>query len=215
LLAELLTQRNAVDALMTNVGAATRQISAVIGDNRTQLKPALDKLNNVLGVLDNRRKELQRTLYLIPKYAMSFGEVLGSGPFFKASLPNLTLGQFVQPFTDAAFSDLGLDPNTLLPSQLVDPGNGQAGLPLLPLPYPRTGPATRAINRAVCPAGRGLPAATRTGRRHRRRRRADRRRAHPRISNRRPSKRRCTSRRPMKCPRMGVADGIRERPCES
>jgi phospholipid/cholesterol/gamma-HCH transport system substrate-binding protein len=139
LLAELLTQRNAVDALMTNVGAATREISAVIGDNRTQLKPALDKLNSVLGVLDDRKKELQRTLYLIPKYAMSFGEVLGSGPFFKASLPNLTLGQFAQPFTDAAFSDLGLDPNVLLPSQLVDPGTGQPGLPLLPLPYPRTG----------------------------------------------------------------------------
>jgi phospholipid/cholesterol/gamma-HCH transport system substrate-binding protein len=139
LLAELLTQRNSVDALMTNIGAATRQISAVVGDNRTQLKPALDKLNGVLSILDDRKKELQRTLYLIPKYAMSFGEVLGSGPFFKASLVNLTLGQFVQPFTDAAFSDLGLDPNVLLPSQLVDPGTGQPGLPLLPLPYPRTG----------------------------------------------------------------------------
>ena len=139
LLAELLTQRNSVDALMTNLTAASRQISAVVNDNRTQLKPALDKLNGVLGILDNRKKELQRTLYLLPKYAMSFGEVLGSGPFFKASLVNLAPGQFVQPFTDAAFADLGLDPNVLLPSQLTDPGNGQPGLPLLPLPYPRTG----------------------------------------------------------------------------
>ena len=124
-------------------------------------------------------------MYLIPKYAMSFGEVLGSGPFFKASLPNLTLGQFVQPFTDAAFSDLGLDPNVLLPSQLVDPGNGQPGLPLLPLPYPRTGQGgepRRSIpdaitgnpGSAVVRSGRHAvaraPAATRTGRRHRRRR---------------------------------------------
>jgi phospholipid/cholesterol/gamma-HCH transport system substrate-binding protein len=139
LLAELLTQRNSVDALMINLGAAARQISAVVNDNRTQLKPALDKLNGVLSILDNRKQELQRTLYLLPKYAMSFGEVLGSGPFFKASLVNLAPGQFVQPFTDAAFSDLGLDPNVLLPSQLTDPGNGQAGLPPLPLPYPRTG----------------------------------------------------------------------------
>src|SRR6185312_13362838 len=52
LLAELLTQRNSVDALMTNISAATRQISAVVGDNRTQLKPALDKLNGVLSILD-------------------------------------------------------------------------------------------------------------------------------------------------------------------
>jgi phospholipid/cholesterol/gamma-HCH transport system substrate-binding protein len=139
LLAELLTQRNSVDALMINLGAAARQISAVVNDNRTQLKPALDKLNGVLSILDNRKQELQRTLYLLPKYAMSFGEVLGSGPFFKASLVNLAPGQFVQPFTDAAFSDLGLDPNVLLPSQLTDPGNGQPGLPPLPPPYPRTG----------------------------------------------------------------------------
>jgi phospholipid/cholesterol/gamma-HCH transport system substrate-binding protein len=139
LLAELLTQRNSVDALMTNLTAAARQISAVINDNRTQLKPALDKLNGVLGILDNRKQELQRTLYLLRRYAMSFGEVLGSGPFFKASLVNLAPGQFVQPFIDAAFADLGLDPNVLLPSQLVDPGAGQPGLPPLPLPYPRTG----------------------------------------------------------------------------
>ena len=70
---------------------------------------------------------------------MSFGEVLGSGPFFKASLVNLIPGQFSQPFIDAAFSDLGLDPNVLLPSQLVDPAIGQPGTPPLPVPFPRTG----------------------------------------------------------------------------
>ena len=70
---------------------------------------------------------------------MSFGEVLGAGPFFKASLVNLAPGQFSQPFIDAAFSDLGLDPNTMLPSELVDPGVGQPGTPALPMPFPRTG----------------------------------------------------------------------------
>jgi phospholipid/cholesterol/gamma-HCH transport system substrate-binding protein len=139
LLSELLSQRNSVDALMTNLTAVSEQISGVVDDNRTQLKPALDKVNGVLGILDNRKKELQRTLYLLRRYAMSFGEVLGSGPFFKASLVNLAPGQFVQPFIDAAFSDLGLDPNVLLPSQLVDPGIGQPGTPALPVPYPRTG----------------------------------------------------------------------------
>jgi phospholipid/cholesterol/gamma-HCH transport system substrate-binding protein len=139
LLSELLAQRNSVDVLMNNLTAVSQQISAVVKDNRTQLKPALDKINGVFGILDNRRKELQRTLYLLRRYAMSFGEVLGSGPFFKASLVNLAPGQFAQPFIDAAFSDLGLDPNVLLPSQLVDPGVGQPGTPALPVPYPRTG----------------------------------------------------------------------------
>jgi len=139
LLAELLSQRNSVDALMNNLTAVSHQISGVVNDNRTQLKPALEKVNGVVGILDNRKKELQRTLYLLRRYAMSFGEVLGSGPFFKASLVNLAPGQFAQPFIDAAFSDLGLDPNVLTPSQLVDPGVGQPGTPALPVPYPRTG----------------------------------------------------------------------------
>ncbi len=139
LLVELVAQRDSVDALMGNLSAVSRQISAVVADNRTQLKPAVDKLNGVLGILDNRKKELQRTLYLLRRYAMSFGEVLGSGPFFKASVVNLAPGQFSQPFIDAAFSDLGLDPNVKVPSQLVEPGVGQPATPPLPVPYPRTG----------------------------------------------------------------------------
>jgi phospholipid/cholesterol/gamma-HCH transport system substrate-binding protein len=139
LLGELLTQRSSIDALMTNLTSVSREVSGLVADNRTQLKPALDKLNGVLAILDNRKQELRRTLYLLRRYAMSFGEVLGAGPFFKASLVNLAPGQFSQPFIDAAFSDLGLDPNVLLPSQLVDPGVGQPGTPALPVPYPRTG----------------------------------------------------------------------------
>lgn len=139
LLAELVRQRDSVDTLMTNLARAAEQISALVAENRSQLKPAVDKLNGVLGILDNRKSELQRTLWLLRRYAMSFGEVLGSGPFFKASVVNLVPGQFSQPFIDAAFSDLGLDPSVLTPSRLVDPPTGQPGTPPLPSPYPRTG----------------------------------------------------------------------------
>ena len=85
LLTEILSQRDSIDALMNNLTAVSQQISGLVDDNRTQLKPAIDKLNGVLEILDNRKQELQRTLYLLRRYAMSFGEVLGSGPFFKAS----------------------------------------------------------------------------------------------------------------------------------
>ncbi len=139
LLRELLSQRASIDALMNNLTAVSHQLSGLVADNRTALRPALDKLNGVLGILDHRKQELQTTLGLLRRYAMSFGEVLGAGPFFKASVVNLVPGQFSQPFIDAAFSDLGLDPNVLLPSQLVDPPTGQPGTPPLPMPYPRTG----------------------------------------------------------------------------
>jgi phospholipid/cholesterol/gamma-HCH transport system substrate-binding protein len=140
LLTELVAQRDSVDALMSNLTRVSEQISGLVSDNRSQLKPAVDKLNGVLGILDGRKSELQRTLSLLRRYAMSFGEVLGSGPFFKASVVNLVPGQFAQPFIDAPFSDLGLDPNVLLPSQLTDPGLGQPATPPPgPTPFPRTG----------------------------------------------------------------------------
>ena len=102
-------------------------------------KPALDKLNGVLTIVDNRKEQVQQSIKRLNAYAMSLGESVASGPFFKAYLANLLPGQFVQPFVDAAFSDLGLDPNVLLPSQRTDPQAGQPGTPALPVPYPRTG----------------------------------------------------------------------------
>ena len=62
-------------------------------------------------------------------YAMSLGESVASGPFFKSYVANLLPGQFVQPFIDAAFSDLGLDPNVLLPSRAHRPADRPARHP--------------------------------------------------------------------------------------
>ena len=76
-------------------------------------EPALDKLNGVLTIVDNRKERVQKSIKLLNTYAMSLGESVASGPFFKAYVVNLLPGQFVQPFVDAAFSDLGLDPNVL------------------------------------------------------------------------------------------------------
>jgi phospholipid/cholesterol/gamma-HCH transport system substrate-binding protein len=139
LLVQLQSQSGALDEISANISAASRQIKNVIADNKATLKPALDKLNSVLTILQNRKARVQESIKRLTYYAMSFGEAVSSGPFFKAYLSNLLPGQFVQPFVDAAFSDLGLDPNVLLPSQLGDPQKGQPGTPPLPVPYPRTG----------------------------------------------------------------------------
>ena len=139
LLVELQNQSAAVDQISGNVSALSQQLHGFIGENRATMRPALDKLNGVLTMLDNRKERLQRSLKLLTQYSMSLGESVASGPFFKTYVANLLPGQFVQPFIDAAFSDLGLDPNTLLPSERVDPQIGQPGTPALPVPYPRTG----------------------------------------------------------------------------
>ncbi|MGV0794526.1 MCE family protein [Mycolicibacterium sp. XJ1819] len=139
LLESLQREGRALDAISNHIAGATNQLQGLIADNRDTLKPALDKLNGVLVILDTHKQQIQESIKLLNAYAMSLGEATSSGPFFKSYLANLLPGQFVQPFVDAAFSDLGLDPNTLLPSQLTDPQVGQPATPPLPIPYPRTG----------------------------------------------------------------------------
>ncbi|HTI73506.1 MAG TPA: MCE family protein [Mycobacterium sp.] len=139
LLVQLQSQSRALDQVSENLAAVSEQLKAVLEENRQTLKPALDKVDEVLTILDNRKERVQSAIKKFNVYAMSMGESMASGPFFEFYIANLLPGQFIQPFVDAAFSDLGLDPNVLLPSQLTDPQTGQPATPALPIPYPRTG----------------------------------------------------------------------------
>lgn len=136
LLAALLDERDSLDALMKNVAAVSQQISGLVAENRTQLKPALDKLNGVLEILDNRKEDIQKTLPKFKRYAMSFGECLGSGPFFKAYVANLVPGQIGGPVLDADMYDRFLDPDQKLPSEAVDPPTGTPPVPPENAPVP-------------------------------------------------------------------------------
>jgi phospholipid/cholesterol/gamma-HCH transport system substrate-binding protein len=139
LLSELQTQSSALEQISGNLSAFARQLQGFIDDNQEQLRPSLEKLNGVLATVDNRRDQLVTAIKYLNKYAMSLGDAVGSGPFFKGMIPNLIPGQLSQAFIDAAFSDLGLDPNTLSPAEVADPQVGQPATPALPVPYPRTG----------------------------------------------------------------------------
>jgi phospholipid/cholesterol/gamma-HCH transport system substrate-binding protein len=139
LLAELLTQSQALDQISSNISGLAKQISGFVADNRDRFKPTLDTLNGALAIVDNRKEQVQKSIKMLNAFNLSLGEALSSGPFFSVYIANLLPGQFTQPFVGAAFSDLGLDPNVLLPSQLTDPQVGQPATPALPVPYPRTG----------------------------------------------------------------------------
>jgi phospholipid/cholesterol/gamma-HCH transport system substrate-binding protein len=139
LLVQLRTQSNALDQIFNNLSRVAQQLKGFIAENHQTLRPALDKLNGVLTMVDNRKERVQEALKGLNAYALGLGEAVSSGPFFKAYVVNLLPGQFVQPFIDAAFSDLGLDPATLLPTERADPQTGQPATPPLPIPYPRTG----------------------------------------------------------------------------
>ncbi|KUH83415.1 MULTISPECIES: MCE family protein [unclassified Mycobacterium] len=139
LLVELQNQSSALDQISNSISAVAQQIEGFIAENRESLKPALEKLNGVLAIVDRRKTDVQESVKGLNAYVLSLGEAVSSGPFFNAYVVNLLPGQFVQPFIDAAFSDLGLDPATLLPTERADPQTGQRATPPLPVPFPRTG----------------------------------------------------------------------------
>lgn len=139
LLLQLQGESIALDQISGNITVAVQQVKGFVVENRTTFKPALEKLNGVLAIVENHKERVQLAIKKLNAYAMTLGESVSSGPFYKAYVANLLPGQFIQPFIDAAFSDLGLDPNTLSPSQRIDPPIGQPGTPPLPVPYPRTG----------------------------------------------------------------------------
>ncbi|MGH3967379.1 MAG: MCE family protein, partial [Mycobacterium sp.] len=55
LLAQLRTQSAALDQIWANVSAVSRQLKGFIAENRQQLQPALNKLNGVLAIIDDRK----------------------------------------------------------------------------------------------------------------------------------------------------------------
>ena len=89
---QLQTQSAALEEISHNLSAASEQLSGFIADNRAQLRPALDKLNGVLTIVDNRKEQLQQSIKLLNKYGLSLGESVSAGPFFKGYVANLLPG---------------------------------------------------------------------------------------------------------------------------
>lgn len=139
LLVALKAQSRFLDKIFIDDATLVRALAGIVDDNHATLRPALEKLNGVVAILNNRKGRIQEAIKGLDSFALALGEAVASGPFFKAYLVNLVPGQFIQPFIDSAFHDLGIDPATLLPSQLTDPQTGQPATPPLPMPYPRTG----------------------------------------------------------------------------
>jgi len=116
------SRRRAVDELLVNVRAVAAQVSGFVEENQQQMRPTLDSLNAVIGILDKHREDLKNTIKPLQQYAMSLGESVSGGPFFKAYIGNLLPGQFLQPFIDAAFKQEGIDPGALGTSVYPVPG---------------------------------------------------------------------------------------------
>lgn len=134
----LAARRQAIVALLANTSAVTQQLSGLVHDNEERLGPVLDRLNSVAAMLENNRENIAKSLVGLAKFESTSGEVVASGPFYTALVPNLDMPVLLQPFFDYAFGlrrgvDAGQPPDDVGPrAEMPIPRN--AIRPDMPIP---------------------------------------------------------------------------------
>ncbi|MFI5715329.1 MCE family protein [Nocardia sp. NPDC051750] len=100
LLGELDRRRTAISQMIVYVNSLAQQLSGLVHDNEAQLKPALDKLNSVLDLLERNRDNITDALDGLGPFAAALGEQVGSGPYFNAYVVNAS-SETLHPLVDA------------------------------------------------------------------------------------------------------------------
>ena len=95
---ELIQRRDDIKSLLTNATALADQITGLARDNQRQLGPALDQLDKAIAFLNDRKQELSDTIKYYGPYASILVNIIGTGPWFDAYVPNFAsmfTGEFV------------------------------------------------------------------------------------------------------------------------
>jgi len=95
---ELQARKDSIHTLLVNANELAVQLQGVVDDNRKQLKPTLDKLENVLTFLHAREDQIETLIKKYGPYVNILGNIVGTGPWFDAYVPNITgvfTGEFV------------------------------------------------------------------------------------------------------------------------
>jgi phospholipid/cholesterol/gamma-HCH transport system substrate-binding protein len=126
LLEVLVQRRNAIGSLLANVSAVAKELSGLVADNESKLKPTLDRLNSVAAMLEKNRDNIAKALPGLKKYEFTVGESVSNGFYYNAFVPNLAIPELIQPFFDYYFGFRRGDPN--MPRALFPwPHNGIPG----------------------------------------------------------------------------------------
>jgi phospholipid/cholesterol/gamma-HCH transport system substrate-binding protein len=89
LLEEVDRRQAAIDGLVEHSAALSEQLRGLVRDNRRRIGPALANINRVVGMLQERQVELQRTVHNLATFARVFVDTIGSGPWFDSYIANV------------------------------------------------------------------------------------------------------------------------------
>ncbi len=101
--AELQNRRQAIHTLLVNAEKLSTSLTGIVRDNEKQIGPVLDDLQTVVTLLRKREKALKATIHNLGPYAKILINVIGTGPWFDAYVPNLVglaSGEFVPGLRD-------------------------------------------------------------------------------------------------------------------
>jgi phospholipid/cholesterol/gamma-HCH transport system substrate-binding protein len=130
LLGVLNDRRQAIVGLLANTSAVSRQLTGLVADNEKELAPTLEKLNRVNAMLEKNRDNIAKALPGLAKYELTQGEIVASGAYYNALIPNISPAQILQPFLDYALGfrrgvDAGQPPDNAGPrAEIPFPVNG-------------------------------------------------------------------------------------------
>ncbi|WP_179476098.1 MCE family protein [Mycolicibacterium vinylchloridicum] len=96
----LADRRQAIVSLLANTSAVAQQLKLLVKDNEAELAPTLQKLNAVTAVLEKNRDNIGKALPGLAKFQNTLGEVVASGPYYTAYIPNIALPQVNQALLD-------------------------------------------------------------------------------------------------------------------
>ena len=101
---EVKRRKEAIHLLLVNARELAEQLRGVAEDNKAQLAPALQEVDDLLSLLISKEKELKATLAALGPYVSILGNIIGTGPWFDAYAANLAAiptGEFLPGFTEA------------------------------------------------------------------------------------------------------------------
>jgi phospholipid/cholesterol/gamma-HCH transport system substrate-binding protein len=86
---ELKSRKAAVHRLLVNARVLAIELRGVAEDNEEEIGPALAEVDELLGMLVDKRDELKATLHQLGPYVEILSNIIGTGPWFDAYAVNL------------------------------------------------------------------------------------------------------------------------------
>lgn len=86
---ELQKRKRAVHTLLVNARSLAIELKGVATDNQDEIGPALKEVDDLLGVLVERKDQLKATLHQLGPYVEILSNIIGTGPWFDAMAINL------------------------------------------------------------------------------------------------------------------------------